>query len=981
MPLQRQLVQEIVRIQYYCRCTAIARDTMFDMAKKLLIFQERLLMLGSMPTATIAFHYTNSANLASIGENGLYSRRERSAASVTSHSNHGAVYGDGIYIGNNPHIFSRYGDTCVVCIVIRGLECNHSRISGRRSNARMQRPRSADCLAFRVPRPFGNFERKPIPMLVGISARLRAELNAMSAIHQGGANVLQMQSFTRAGILFYRHNRARYIIEVLLGQLVLNSNKGRGEWTLMESARECNNYALGLAGKSETPKDTACRRFREVMGNTMSMYGLRKELDKAEVLWSIFSKHVLFLVNVPGIALDEAHKHLMKDSAEPEKVYVLKWAPLFVLTSEGFNLSPLLHRLISLQAFQAWAQELRTGGVSTPRSAPATASKGLQPQSAAALAPLTSDLENMVAAGLMTQEQARAMLTSTTAPSRTSSPAETEAPKLPRASRASSSPGGIVGARASDARDETAIHGARTVVGASGSTHCDASTTIASSKVMPLTPDLASMVRAGLMTEEQARAMLTPNPASSLKSPPATAKVPALSPTMTTTTGVDDDGPEVSNTAATTDAIDLTGPNAGAGKTVDAIAVGTVSGTTSMRSTADGTGTSADADVAFAMDGSKTSLHTVVSNKSISSDSHDIGSDSASTCTISADAASIRDGGGVGVGTALVSDNLFDHGDNKGIIGAPTDTKASADDGIHDGILSAECAAASGSANARTMVTINGTTTVVNTVALATSLTSAAPDAKAVIVNSTTDIHTKTNDTTNIPTATSTPTNITTHLSDTPATFIGTTNACTVTSTNTPASSAAPRVSVDVGSTCDTVGIIGSVSNSNVSRTSYKEETDNPAPKRTTATATDPSNATCARMAGESSTASPRKEFFTVISERNLLSREAGVVLEAIFPRLHADFKRLRLRVTRRQAQLLSVFTRDTLRKGQLCMTIAAALGFEWDLQRNRPRHRPQWRALRALLTGFLQKCPGFSGALLVKAHGGQKGILPIGNE
>ena len=68
---------------------------------------------------------TNSSNLASIGENGLFSGRERTAASVRSHSKHGSVYGDGIYVGNNPHIFSRYGDTCVVCIVIRGNEVRH----------------------------------------------------------------------------------------------------------------------------------------------------------------------------------------------------------------------------------------------------------------------------------------------------------------------------------------------------------------------------------------------------------------------------------------------------------------------------------------------------------------------------------------------------------------------------------------------------------------------------------------------------------------------------------------------------------------------------------------------------------------------------------------------------------------------------------------------------------------------------------------
>ena len=64
----------------------------------------------------------------------------------------------------------------------------------------------------------------------------------------------------------------------------------------------------------------------------------------------------------------------------------------------------------------------------------------------------------------------------------------------------------------------------------------------------------------------------------------------------------------------------------------------------------------------------------------------------------------------------------------------------------------------------------------------------------------------------------------------------------------------------------------------------------------------------------------------------------------------------------------------------QPCKAIAAALGFEWDTKHNRPRHRPQWRVLRSLLIGFLRKRPGFSGALLVKGSSCKKGLLPTGN-
>ena len=41
---------------------------------------------------------------------------------------------------------------------------------------------------------------------------------------------------------------------------------------------------MQLAGKAETPKDSVCRKFREVMGEAIPPHTLRQELDTAEVI-------------------------------------------------------------------------------------------------------------------------------------------------------------------------------------------------------------------------------------------------------------------------------------------------------------------------------------------------------------------------------------------------------------------------------------------------------------------------------------------------------------------------------------------------------------------------------------------------------------------------------------------------------------------------------------------------------------------------
>ena len=98
------------------------------MADKFLKLQHQFIQQGRPTEATIAFHYTAKENLESIGRGGLYIGTNTSSSSG-ARQRHGAVFGRGIYVGNNPHVFSRYGTSCVICLVLRGVEIMSGRAS------------------------------------------------------------------------------------------------------------------------------------------------------------------------------------------------------------------------------------------------------------------------------------------------------------------------------------------------------------------------------------------------------------------------------------------------------------------------------------------------------------------------------------------------------------------------------------------------------------------------------------------------------------------------------------------------------------------------------------------------------------------------------------------------------------------------------------------------------------------------------------
>mmetsp|Transcript_4340 Transcript_4340/g.7414 ORF Transcript_4340/g.7414 Transcript_4340/m.7414 type:complete len:370 (+) Transcript_4340:53-1162(+) len=103
------------------QCLPIARDTMFDMTVQMLMKQQELKQRRRNCNASIAYHYTSSNAIASIGTHGLLSEADRSETGVGT-TQHGITYGDGVYVGNNPLSFRDLGDTCILCVVLRGKE-------------------------------------------------------------------------------------------------------------------------------------------------------------------------------------------------------------------------------------------------------------------------------------------------------------------------------------------------------------------------------------------------------------------------------------------------------------------------------------------------------------------------------------------------------------------------------------------------------------------------------------------------------------------------------------------------------------------------------------------------------------------------------------------------------------------------------------------------------------------------------------------
>lgn len=88
---------------------------------QLVRLQHQFFMQHRPYTIDIGFHYTASENKKSIARFGLLTTADRQAKNVRVRT-HGAAYGSGIYLANNPHVHQGYGDLGILAARLKGQE-------------------------------------------------------------------------------------------------------------------------------------------------------------------------------------------------------------------------------------------------------------------------------------------------------------------------------------------------------------------------------------------------------------------------------------------------------------------------------------------------------------------------------------------------------------------------------------------------------------------------------------------------------------------------------------------------------------------------------------------------------------------------------------------------------------------------------------------------------------------------------------------
>ena len=95
-----------------------------DFVAKRNVFLKYKSRIGSK--VEIFHHYTNSNDLNSIRVHGLMSSSERRKLNISSVVNNGAALGDGVYVALDDKSSSGYGDTLLICGIIRGKQQNNA---------------------------------------------------------------------------------------------------------------------------------------------------------------------------------------------------------------------------------------------------------------------------------------------------------------------------------------------------------------------------------------------------------------------------------------------------------------------------------------------------------------------------------------------------------------------------------------------------------------------------------------------------------------------------------------------------------------------------------------------------------------------------------------------------------------------------------------------------------------------------------------
>jgi hypothetical protein len=106
---------------------AVATDAMVGFVLRLLEKQEEFRKAGKPVVVDLGYHYTEQSNMENIRTGGLMTRTERENQHITVARTNGSFFGNGVYTGNNPRAFTRYGTVGLLVARLQGRTRRQSR--------------------------------------------------------------------------------------------------------------------------------------------------------------------------------------------------------------------------------------------------------------------------------------------------------------------------------------------------------------------------------------------------------------------------------------------------------------------------------------------------------------------------------------------------------------------------------------------------------------------------------------------------------------------------------------------------------------------------------------------------------------------------------------------------------------------------------------------------------------------------------------
>jgi hypothetical protein len=100
--------------------SAMSKDAMVCFALRLLEKQEEFQKAGKPVIVDLGYHYTEESNIKTIRTGGLMTRTERQNQHIKVDQKNGQYLGNGIYTGNNPIAFTRYGTVGLLVARLQG---------------------------------------------------------------------------------------------------------------------------------------------------------------------------------------------------------------------------------------------------------------------------------------------------------------------------------------------------------------------------------------------------------------------------------------------------------------------------------------------------------------------------------------------------------------------------------------------------------------------------------------------------------------------------------------------------------------------------------------------------------------------------------------------------------------------------------------------------------------------------------------------